>query len=77
VIDNGDMLLNDAGRMIDETWSQIPEYLPDVELDVTQVMPNYLHGIFVVREVGTAPQGCVTINSKGILNVEYRTLNNE
>ena len=52
VIDNGDMLLNDAGRMIDETWQEIPEHFPHVELDVMQIMPNHLHGIIVVREVG-------------------------
>ena len=46
------MLLNDAGRMIDETWQEIPEHFPHVELDVMQIMPNHLHGIIVVREVG-------------------------
>ena len=52
VIDNRDMLLNDAGRMIDETWQEIPEHFPHGELDVMQIMPNHLHGIIVVREVG-------------------------
>jgi len=52
VIDNGDMRLNDAGRMIDETWHEIPHPFPNVELDVMQIMPNHLHGIIVVREVG-------------------------
>jgi len=51
------MLLNDAGRVIDKTWNQIPDHYPGIELDVTQVMPNHLHGIIVVREVGTAPRG--------------------
>jgi len=58
VIDNGDMLLNDAGRMIDETWHEIPGYYPGIELDVIQIMPNHLHGIIVVREVGTDPCVC-------------------
>ena len=57
VIDNGDMLLNDAGRMIAETWDEIPDHYPGIELDVMQIMPNHLHGIIVVREVGTAPRG--------------------
>jgi len=57
VIDNGDMLLNNAGWMIDETWNDIPDHYPGIELDVMQMMPNYLHGIIVVREVGTAPRG--------------------
>jgi len=58
VIDNGAMLLNDAGRMIDKTWNQIPDHYPGIELDVMQIMPNHLHGIIVFREVGTDPRVC-------------------
>ena len=58
VIDDGDMLLNDAGRMIHETWYQIPDHYPGIELDVMQIMPNHLHGIIVVCEVGTDPCVC-------------------
>jgi len=57
VIDNGEMLLNDAGRMIHETWREIPDH-SDIELDVMQIMPNHLHGIIVVREVGTGLCAC-------------------
>ena len=57
VIDNGDMLLHDAGRMIDKTWYDIPDHYPGIELDVMQIMPNHLHGIIVICEVGTAPRG--------------------
>ena len=57
VIGNGDMLLNDAGRMIDKIWHEMPEHYPDIALDVMQIMPNHLHGIIVVCEVGTAPRG--------------------
>jgi len=58
VIDDGDMLLNDAGRMIHETWYQIPDHYPGIELDVMQIMPNHLHGMIVVCEVGTDPCVC-------------------
>ena len=57
MIGNGDMLLNDAGRMIDETWNAIPDQYLGIELDVMQIMPNHLHGIIVVCEVGAAPRG--------------------
>jgi len=58
LIDDGDILLNDAGRMIDKTWNNIPEHYLGFELDVMQIMPNHLHGIIVVREVGTDPCVC-------------------
>ena len=57
LIAEGDMLLNDAGQMIHETWYEIPDHYPGIELDVMQIMPNHLHGIIVVRVVGTAPRG--------------------
>jgi len=53
----GEMLLNDAGQMIHETWYEIKDHYPGIELDVMQIMPNHLHGIIVVREVGTSPRG--------------------
>ena len=52
MIDNGDMRLNDAGRMIDKTLNDIPDYYPGIELDVMQIMPNHLHGIIVICGVG-------------------------
>jgi len=57
-INDDDMQLNDAGRMISETWHEIPDHYPCIELDVMQIMPNHLHGIIVVREVGTDPCVC-------------------
>ena len=57
MIIDGAMQLNDAGRMIDKIWHEMPEHYPGIELDVMQIMPNHLHGIIVVREVGTAPRG--------------------
>jgi REP element-mobilizing transposase RayT len=52
------MLLNDVGRMIGKTWCEIPDHYPGIELDVMQIMPNHLHGIIVIREVGTDPRVC-------------------
>jgi REP element-mobilizing transposase RayT len=51
------MLVNDAGRMVQDTWHDIPTYYPGIELDVMQIMPNHLHGIIIIRAVGTAPCG--------------------
>ena len=48
------MQLNDAGRMVNDTWHEIPDHYPGIELDVMQIMPNHLHGIIVVC-VGADP----------------------
>ncbi len=45
---NYEMILNEAGKMIDEQWNALLERFPNIELDVYQVMPNHFHGIIVI-----------------------------
>ncbi len=52
MIIDGQMQLNNAGRMVDDTWHEIPDHCSGIELDMLQIMPNHLHGITVIREVG-------------------------
>ena len=47
-VDNGEMLVNDAGSMVDRAWSSLPETCPGIELDEFKTMPNHLHGIVVL-----------------------------
>jgi len=58
VIVSGEMLLHYAGRMIHETWHEMPDHYPGIELDVMQIMPNDLHGIILVCEVGADLRVC-------------------
>jgi len=46
---NGEMILNDFGKIADECWRAIPEHFPFVELGAHVVMPNHVHGIVVIR----------------------------
>jgi hypothetical protein len=43
-----EMALNDAGRMIETIWHELPEHYPGVGIDAFQVMPNHMHGIVIV-----------------------------
>jgi len=45
---NGEMRLNDAGRMVLAEWNMLPERFPHVVLDAFVVMPNHVHGIVVI-----------------------------
>ena len=47
---NYEMILNDAGKMIEEQWLALLERFPNIELDVYQIMPNHAHGIIVIVE---------------------------
>jgi hypothetical protein len=46
---DGEMALNDAGRMIETIWHELPEHYPGIGIDAFQVMPNHMHGIVIVR----------------------------
>jgi len=52
---NGKMVLNDAGRMVESVWNEIPKYYPGIDIDVCQIMPDHIHGIVVIVVSGQAP----------------------
>ena len=49
---DGVMRLNGAGRLVVEAWEWLATRYPYVELDVSVVMPNHLHGIIVLTDEG-------------------------
>ena len=46
---NGEMRLNDAGRMVRSVWEGLPDRFSGMELDAFVVMPNHVHGIIVIH----------------------------
>jgi hypothetical protein len=52
---NGRMALNDAGRMVQAVWDEIPLHYPGVEIDAFVVMPDHIHGI--VRLIAAGEKG--------------------
>ncbi len=49
---DGRMLLSEVGRVVEEVWARIPEHFENTRADMFQVMPNHLHGIVDIKEVG-------------------------
>jgi putative transposase len=47
---DGEMRLNEAGRMAEWTWFDLPNHIDNIELDAFVVMPNHVHGIIIIRE---------------------------
>jgi REP element-mobilizing transposase RayT len=45
---DGEMELDDIGRMVEEQWLQTAEVRPNVELDEFVIMPNHFHGILII-----------------------------
>lgn len=44
-IENGEMMLNDAGKVANQCWLEIPNHFPDSVLHEHIIMPNHVHGI--------------------------------
>lgn len=45
---DGEMKLNDAGKMIDIQWNELPNRFGNIELDEYAIMPNHFHGIIEI-----------------------------
>jgi len=51
---DGDMQLNDAGRVVQSVWSDLPAHYPRLKLDEFVVMPNHIHGVIMLSDRITA-----------------------
>jgi REP element-mobilizing transposase RayT len=49
-ITNGEMRLDDAGKIVWEVWQSLPGRYPSISLDEAVVMPNHFHGIVIIEE---------------------------
>ena len=46
----GEMSLKDAGRVVADCWTDLPNHYPHVRLDAFVVMPNHVHGVLILSE---------------------------
>jgi REP element-mobilizing transposase RayT len=45
------MNLNDAGKIVNTCWLEIPNHFPHALLDEFVIMPNHIHGIIIINEM--------------------------
>ena len=48
-VENGEMVLNNCGKIAKKCWSEIPNHFKKVELGEFVVMPNHIHGLIEIR----------------------------
>jgi len=48
VINQGKMIMNDTGLIVDDKWKQIPDHFENIEIDTHVIMPNHFHGIIKI-----------------------------
>lgn len=63
------MQLNDAGKIANECWLQIPMHFPNVILHEFIVMPNHVHGIIELVEPTVVDIENIGVDNVGVDNV--------
>ncbi len=51
----GEMVLNDAGQMVQAVWDALPRHYPGIGIDMFVIMPNHIHGIITIQPPDTEP----------------------
>ena len=54
-IENGEMILNDAGLMVENILSGMPDYNNGVDIDSHVIMPNHIHAVIIIETHVGAP----------------------
>lgn len=50
VIENGQMVLNQYGKIVEKCWNELPNHYGNCGLDEYIIMPNHFHGILILDE---------------------------
>ena len=48
---NGQMVLNEWGKIVRDCWQWLEKQYPNVELDEFIIMPNHMHGIIIINDL--------------------------
>jgi putative transposase len=60
-IDNDRMRLSSYGEIIRLSWFDLPQHYTNMELDVFVIMPNHIHGIIFLTDVGAGLKPAPTV----------------
>lgn len=64
-ITDGEMNLNDGGKMANECWMGIPDHFPNAVLHEHIIMPNHVHGIIELKT-----DDIVDVSNTGVENFQ-------
>jgi putative transposase len=67
----GEMHLNEYGKMVALDWGDLPRHYPHIRLDASVVMPNHVHGIIEI--VGASLQTCPVRESMSVVGAGLQT----
>jgi putative transposase len=72
---NGEIQLNNIGRIVEYWWNDIPKHFNCVGIDEFVIMPNHVHGIVWINEYQNDRVGAqfiaptdIDVNFRGVIN---------
>jgi len=51
-IENGEIILNMAGQIVESVWVELPQHYKYISLDVFTIMPNHVHYVLWLNSQG-------------------------
>jgi hypothetical protein len=48
---NHEMMVNEFGKIVWDTWEDLPNHNANISLDAFVVMPDHVHGVVIVRDM--------------------------
>ncbi|MGA2630174.1 MAG: transposase [Terriglobia bacterium] len=60
---DGEMRLNEYGRNVAACWEELPRHYPRIRVDGFIVMPNHVHGIIEILDVGAGLKPAPTVRN--------------
>lgn len=56
-VQEGVVSLNNAGRIVEQFWEELPQHYPTAVLDSFVIMPNHVHGILFLQSIDEIRSG--------------------
>jgi len=63
-VKDGSVSLNNVGKLVEDLWNEIPLHFPYVTIDQHIIMPNHIHGILIINDVGARHASPLQDNSE-------------
>ncbi len=55
---DGDMVLNEIGKMVKEIVEGVPRHYQNIHVEVSVIIPNHVHILFLITDVVAGPRAC-------------------
>ncbi len=71
---DGKMVLIAFGEIAKQCWIEIPQHFPQVQLDAFVIMPNHVHGIIIINDVGAIHELPLQMNQNEFIHHRRKML---